>query len=124
MHKAIPIVFFLLIYGFLPAQDLTPFNPIIEQIGSLEDNRDPKCHATASRLEDFIYGTPLSFDARNQRIQSQEDYVYTIWKAFSVQSQLIFYLPYPYQRLKKEVHVIREYQLSLMVCLEGHSTKV
>ena len=37
---------------------------IIDQIGELEGARDPKCHATASRLEDLIYGTPLTAEAR------------------------------------------------------------
>ena len=33
---------------------------MIDTIAQLEDRRDPKCYATASRLEDFMYGTPLS----------------------------------------------------------------
>ena len=45
---------------------------IIEEIGELEGVRDPKCYATASRLEDFIYGTPLEAEALVQtpRIQA------------------------------------------------------
>ena len=41
---------------------------IIEQIQNLESVKDPKCHATANRLEDFMYGTPLSQEARNIKI--------------------------------------------------------
>lgn len=52
---------------------------ILNKIGTLESARDPKCHATASRLEDFIYGTPLSFGARNKRIEFQKNYVKTLW---------------------------------------------
>lgn len=40
------------------------FDPVLGQIGSLESRYDPKCHATASRLEDFMYGTPLTTEAR------------------------------------------------------------
>ena len=32
---------------------------ILADIGELEGVRDPKCYATASRLEDFMYGTPI-----------------------------------------------------------------
>ena len=37
---------------------------ILGQTELLESNRDPKCEATAARLEDFIYGTPLTQEAR------------------------------------------------------------
>jgi enediyne biosynthesis protein E4 len=63
----------------LYGQEIPDFEPIIGQIGNLESQRDPKCHATASRLEDFIYGTPLSFEARNKRIEFQKAYVKTVW---------------------------------------------
>src|SRR6185436_19123192 len=50
----------------LPALAQVP--TIIKEIGELESVRDPKCYATASRLEDFIYGTPLEPEARFQKI--------------------------------------------------------
>ncbi len=65
------------------AQDAPSFQPIIGQIGALENQRDPKCHATASRLEDFLYGTPLNFEARNERIEFQRAYVKTLWLNYS-----------------------------------------
>src|ERR1044071_4400046 len=37
---------------------------IINEIGELEGVRDPKCYATASRLADFIYATPLEPEAQ------------------------------------------------------------
>lgn len=64
-------------------QGVPDFEPILGEIGALENQKDPKCHATASRLEDFIYGTPLSFEARNTRIEFQKAYVKTIWLEFS-----------------------------------------
>src|SRR5688572_33183243 len=52
---------------------------IIEEIGELEGVRDPKCYATASRLEDFIYGTPLESEARFEKIALQKAYIRDIW---------------------------------------------
>lgn len=52
---------------------------IIEEIGELEGVRDPKCYATANRLEDFIYGTPLESDARFEKIALQKAYIREVW---------------------------------------------
>jgi len=56
---------------------------IINEIGQLEDRRDPKCYATAHRLEDFMYGTPLSFEARLIKIDLQKRLVSEIWAGAS-----------------------------------------
>ena len=56
---------------------------IVDEIGELEKVRDPKCYATASRLEDFIYGTPLESDARFAKIALQKDYIRAIWSKAS-----------------------------------------
>ena len=45
---------------------------IVKEIGDLENVRDPKCYATANRLEDFIYGTPLEAGARFEKIALQK----------------------------------------------------
>lgn len=42
----------------------TGLDVIMRQVGTLESRFDPKCHATASRLEDFMFGTPLTTEAR------------------------------------------------------------
>lgn len=52
---------------------------IVDEIGALESVRDPKCYATASRLEDFIYGTPLETSARFEKISLQKRYVLDQW---------------------------------------------
>ncbi len=52
---------------------------IIDEIGELESVRDPKCYATASRLEDFIYGTPLESEARFEKIALQKGFIRTVW---------------------------------------------
>lgn len=54
---------------------------IVGEIGKLEQARDPKCYATASRLEDFMYGTPLLPEARFAKIDLQKAMVRAIWTA-------------------------------------------
>jgi hypothetical protein len=56
---------------------------IIDQIGQLEAVRDPKCYATASRLEDFIYGTPLEAGARFEKIALQKAFIRSAWEKAS-----------------------------------------
>jgi len=52
---------------------------IIKEIDQLESQRDPKCYATANRLEDFIYGTSLDFDARAEKIALQKQLIRGLW---------------------------------------------
>src|SRR5687768_2928292 len=52
---------------------------IVNEIGELESVRDPKCYATASRLEDFIYGTPLQSEARYEKIALQKKLIRALW---------------------------------------------
>jgi len=52
---------------------------IIKEIDQLESQRDPKCYATANRLEDFIYGTSLDFDARAEKIALQKRLIRDAW---------------------------------------------
>ncbi len=75
------LLFFLGLFQqhYVYGQEISDFQPVIGQIGQLESNKDAKCHATASRLEDFMYGTPLSFQARDKRIAFQKKYVRTLW---------------------------------------------
>ena len=55
--------------------------PLLDRIGALEDKRDPKCHATASRLEDFVFGTPLSVAGRHLKNRLQTDLALALWAA-------------------------------------------
>ena len=66
-----------------PMSTLQSTTVLIDQIGELEGARDPKCHATASRLEDLIYGTPLTSDARFAKNDLQKKLVTAIWLAGS-----------------------------------------
>lgn len=64
-----------------PAPD--SMRTVIEEIRKLEGERDPKCHATASRLEDLIYGTPLSTEARLAKNDLQKALAARLWSAAS-----------------------------------------
>jgi hypothetical protein len=52
---------------------------IIGAIGKLESNRDPKCHATATRLENFIYGTKLTAETRFSKVKLQKQLLLQLW---------------------------------------------
>ena len=53
---------------------------ILADIEDLEADKDPKCYATASRLEDFMYGTPLSDEARFQKNRLQKRLAEIVWR--------------------------------------------
>ena len=68
------------VVGFAVAVSLRAQVPVIvKEIGDLEGVRDPKCYATASRLEDFIYGTPLEPEARFKKIALQKQLIRAAW---------------------------------------------
>jgi hypothetical protein len=56
---------------------------LLSQIKELEGKRDPKCYATASRLEDLIYGTPLTSGARFAKNKLEKKLISTVWRAAS-----------------------------------------
>jgi enediyne biosynthesis protein E4 len=80
MRHAVLLVCFLTLSVSAFAQVPT----IIQEIGALEAVRDPKCYATASRLEDFIYGTPLEAEARFAKIELQKAYIRSLWQKASI----------------------------------------
>jgi hypothetical protein len=71
-----------------PLSKATSAEDIIEEIGRLEQNQDPKCYATASRLEDFMFGTPLSFEARAEKNLRQANLLRDIWYGASTASEI------------------------------------
>src|SRR5688572_19510132 len=77
------LLFMLFVSLFVQAQVPT----IIEEIGELESVRDPKCYATANRLEDFIYGTPLESDTRFEKIALQKQFIRGAWEKASATSK-------------------------------------
>ncbi|AUC81880.1 hypothetical protein [Lacinutrix sp. Bg11-31] len=80
-----------LLFIFFPkqifSQEKTAVSEIISKIYDLEKEKDPKCYATANRLEDFIYGTPLNEDARNLKIEVQKEIIYYIRKKGSEKAE-------------------------------------
>jgi hypothetical protein len=65
----------------LPSSPITNNgNATLESLGVLESSRDPKCHATATRLEALIYGTPLSNNARYRKTEYQKQFVRHLWE--------------------------------------------
>ncbi len=56
---------------------------IIETIEDFEAQKDAKCFATATRLENFIYGTPLSDEARFVKIDLQKALILSAWQEAS-----------------------------------------
>lgn len=57
---------------------------IVNEIKELEKERDPKCYATASRLEDFMFGTPLTDEARFEKNLLNKSWVTSIWQKAGV----------------------------------------
>ena len=57
--------------------------PILRAMKDLESVRDAKCHSTACRFEDFLYGSPLSHEAREVKIEFQKRLVARIWRKAS-----------------------------------------
>src|SRR5215212_387026 len=77
---------FLLLFCALTLPVFAQVPTIIDEIGQLEAVRDPKCYATESRLEDFIYGTPLEPEARFEKIALQKAFIRDIWAQASANS--------------------------------------
>ncbi len=67
-----------------PTLDTNQNLPIIlNEIQNLESRKDPKCYATASRLEDFMFGTPLQEEARFRKSDLQKELILKIWYSAS-----------------------------------------
>jgi len=76
------VVLPILLSPALYSQD-SNMQTIVNEIAKLENKRDPKCYATATRLENFIYGTPLSDEARFIKNSLQKALVLKIWQLAS-----------------------------------------
>jgi enediyne biosynthesis protein E4 len=72
-------LYFVLAIGVSSCALFAQVPTIINEIDQLESVRDPKCYATANRLEDFVYGTPLEFEARAAKIALQKQFIRDIW---------------------------------------------
>lgn len=60
-------------------QRLQGLESIVNAIETLEGKSDAKCHATATRLENFMYGTPLTSAARAKKVDLQKALIRDLW---------------------------------------------
>jgi len=58
-------------------------DPVLTAIESLESRRDAKCHSSANRFEDFLFGTPLSAEAREVHEEAKQRVARRLWSAAS-----------------------------------------
>lgn len=65
----------------------TGLDAVIAEILKLEQQREPKCYATASRLEDVMFGTPLDHQARFAKNRLQTAWVDWIWSEASAKAR-------------------------------------
>lgn len=82
----------LLSAGFLQdvhGQNLQACTDLLDRIGAFEGQRDPKCAATANRLEDFIYGTPLDESARIRKADLQKEFILSVWMACNASDRML-----------------------------------
>ena len=70
--------------GCAYAQDACSFESTLQAMQGLEGQSDPKCHATATRLEYSIYGTPLTVGANRLKHQLQKQFIDAFWAKASV----------------------------------------
>ena len=56
---------------------------ILSAIERLESQHDAKCHSSASRFEDFLFGTPLSAQARLAHDEAKKRVALRLWSAAS-----------------------------------------
>jgi enediyne biosynthesis protein E4 len=82
MSRRRPVSYSILVL-FVPIIAAAQVPTIVNEIGELESVRDPKCYATASRLEDFIYGTPLEAETRFAKIELQKQFIRALWEKAS-----------------------------------------
>ena len=83
------IFYFLFFIFYVPTQaqaqaQKNSLSSILNAINLLETKSEPKCYATASRLEDFMFGTPLSAQARFAKNILQKEFIESIWQKASL----------------------------------------
>lgn len=80
------LVFIFAVATSAMAQSTDGVDAIVDAIRTLEGKSDPKCHATATRLENFMYGTPLSENAREKKVILQKALILDLWKQASTRA--------------------------------------
>lgn len=95
----------------LYSQGSTGIAEIIKKIHELEKDKDPKCYATANRLEDFMYGTPLTEAARNFKIDIQKEIIYYLKEKGTVGAKKTGVSKITLQLLRPILENISEYNI-------------
>jgi hypothetical protein len=54
-------------------------DPLLSAIEQLESDHDAKCHSSANRFEDLLFGTPLSEAARSANVELKVRLVRDLW---------------------------------------------
>jgi hypothetical protein len=83
MNRYLSFVFlvpFLVPFCFSVNAQNGSLQDILTAINKLEAKSEPKCYATASRLEDFMFGTPLDNEARFAKNILQKELIESLWK--------------------------------------------
>ena len=109
------------------SQTLEDSKQLLYQIGEFEGRKDPKCAATANRLEDFMYGTRLEESARIRKSELQKALILSVWEeANSIersQKSSQIYQSTLQQVLSKRVS-ITETDVEIQFNLEGNKETV
>ncbi|HUP47359.1 MAG TPA: CRTAC1 family protein [Thermoanaerobaculia bacterium] len=84
MSRLLPLLLFALASFPMPAEGPPDerrqgLETIVGVIETLEGKSDAKCHATATRLENFMYGTPLTSAARARKVDLQKALIRDLW---------------------------------------------
>ena len=80
MKKALLVTACLTSFGAFAQNQVDSLDSILNTINKLEKKSEPKCYATASRLEDFMFGTPLSDEARFSKNNLQTALIFSWWE--------------------------------------------
>lgn len=85
--KPLLLAFFFWLPSSMACQTLDRCQGLLQQMAEFEGQRDPKCAATANRLEDFMFGTPLTPPAREAKVDVQKSLIRNVWKSADQQAR-------------------------------------
>lgn len=85
--KSFLLAFIIWLPITMDGQTLDRCQGLLQQMAEFEGQRDPKCAATANRLEDFMFGTPLTASAREAKVEVQKSLIRKVWKTANQQAR-------------------------------------
>ena len=81
-------------------------DPLLSAIEQLESDHDAKCHSSASRFEDFLFGTPLSDAARSANVELQVQWIRDLWARASMVALREGETAIRPQRVRREIDMV------------------